>query len=100
MVSARKQKGFTLIEIVMVLVLLGILATVAISKYYDLRDKAIANTVDAYASQFCADINGRMAELMLEKKTCAEAQKAAFSEIGRKYLFDPMNKNESDRRRG
>ena len=30
------QKGFTLIEIVMVLVLLGILAAVAVPKYFDL----------------------------------------------------------------
>ena len=37
----NNKRGFTLIEIVMVLVLLGILAAIAIPKYYDLRDKAI-----------------------------------------------------------
>ena len=36
----RQTAGFTLIEIVLVLVLLGILGTVAANKYFDLRDEA------------------------------------------------------------
>lgn len=38
----RNEKGFTLIEIVMVLVLLGILAAIAIPRYQDLSAQALA----------------------------------------------------------
>lgn len=36
----RDQRGFTLIEIIMVIVLLGIIAAIAIPKYIDLREEA------------------------------------------------------------
>ncbi len=42
----RDQRGFTLIEIIMVIVLLGIIAAIAIPKYIDLRTEA----ADATAS--------------------------------------------------
>ena len=36
----KNQKGFTLIELVIIIILIGVLAAVAIPKYVDLRDNA------------------------------------------------------------
>lgn len=36
----KKEKGFTLIELVMVITILGILAVVAVPRFVDLRNKA------------------------------------------------------------
>lgn len=43
----RNQKGFTLIEIIAVLVILGILAAIAIPKYLDMRKEAIVKAAAA-----------------------------------------------------
>lgn len=43
----RNQKGFTLIEIIAVLVILGILSAVAVPKYMDMMTQARANSTQA-----------------------------------------------------
>ena len=40
--TIKGEAGFTMIEIVMVLVLLGILGAVAVAKYFDLKEQASA----------------------------------------------------------
>ena len=62
------QKGFTLIEIVMVLVLLGILAAVAVPKYFDLQELAEKRVAETVTQELQARLNADFAEKILEGK--------------------------------
>lgn len=46
--SLKNEKGFTLIELVMIIVILGILAAVAVPRFVNLRDDALAASHQAY----------------------------------------------------
>ena len=66
----NKQSGFTLIEIVMVLVLLGILSAVAVPKYFDLQEQAKIQAAKAVVAEYQARVNAVFAQEILKGTPC------------------------------
>ena len=69
----RNNKGFTLVEVISVLVILGILASVAIPKFFDMQEKTRIN-----------GLNGCIAILNGEVKT-AFANNILINDLNGKY---------------
>ena len=62
----KNQKGFTLIELIMVTIILGILAAVAIPRYASTVDKAEAAAEDAVISSIQAGLETYAVEQLMD----------------------------------
>ncbi len=86
----KNQKGFTLIEIIAVLVILGILAAVAVPKFMSLTETAKQKAVDGALSAGQSSVSMQYARLSLSndaEPSMTMLAKYASNQIGGDFTF-------------
>ena len=82
-INTPSSHGFTLIEICMALILLGILAAVAVPKFFDLHDESHQRAASAAVAEAQARINAYFGDQLLSGKSCLEAVRAVNEDLAK-----------------
>ncbi|MFC1798555.1 type II secretion system protein [Thermodesulfobacteriota bacterium] len=65
----QNEKGFTLIEIIAVIIIMGILAAVAVPKFFSMQDDAVKASLNGALSESAARFNHAFSKFILENQT-------------------------------
>jgi MSHA pilin protein MshB len=85
----NKQKGFTLIELVIVVVILGFLAVTAIPKFLDLTDQAKQANIEGMAGGFATGVSLARAQWEAEGRPTVNGQNSVNYDGTIFYLTTP-----------
>ena len=88
MLKKRNQKGFTLIEIIAVLVILGILAAVAIPKFLDLQDEAKKKVTEGALAEGMSTVRMAYGKLLLSNPGTATTAQVATKATASRPVSD------------
>ncbi|OQY60208.1 MAG: hypothetical protein B6245_02630 [Desulfobacteraceae bacterium 4572_88] len=75
----QNEEGFTLIEIIAVLVIMGILAAVAVPKFFDLQTRSREKAVYTAVSELKVRVNQHFASQLLNGRTVGQITYTAAS---------------------
>ncbi|WP_205695353.1 MULTISPECIES: type II secretion system protein [Corallincola] len=86
----KQQRGFSLIELVIVVIILGILAVTALPKFLNITDEAEAANIEGIAGGFATGVSLVRAQWEAEGRPTADSENSIWYDGVRLYLTEEI----------